>query len=398
MFHYHTVEEAIEDIRRGKLVIVTDDENRENEGDFIASAELCSTETMNFMAKYGRGLICLPIDRETAQRLDFPLMVTNNSDPHGTAFTVSIDHVQTGTGISADERALTSRLVADSAAKAEDFRRPGHIFPLVAVDHGVLARPGHTEATVDLMRLAGLSPVGLCCEIMADDGSMMKTPELHTFAKAHGLKFITISDLIHHRLLHETTVSRTTQAQFPTRFGEFIIHGYVDQITGGDHLALTMGDLSLPSPPLARVHSECLTGDALGSCRCDCGEQLAHSMQKIAEEGRGILLYLRQEGRGIGLINKLRAYALQDRGADTVEANLALGFADDLRSYAAAAHIFRDFGLYNLRLMTNNPDKMQQLASLGIATIERIPLRVKSHPAADAYMNTKREKMGHLFD
>lgn len=397
MFKYSTIAEALADIRAGKMVLVTDDENRENEGDLICAAEFATTENINFMATYAKGLICMPMSEAFAARLDLGQMERQNTDNHGTAFTVSIDHVDTTTGISALERSITAMKCVDPDAKPTDFRRPGHMFPLVSRPYGVLERGGHTEATVDLCILAGLQPCGICCEIMAEDGTMMHAEGLQAFAKEYDLKFITIADLQTYRWQHECLVEKVASAKLPTVYGDFRVDGFIDKVSGEHHLALHMGDITDGAPVLTRVHSECLTGDALGSRRCDCGEQYAAAMQAIAKEGRGLLLYMRQEGRGIGLINKLKAYALQDGGLDTVEANHALGFPDDLRSYSVAAQMLRSMDISDLRLMTNNPDKIEQLTGYGIHVVERVPIQVPANPADIVYLRTKQEKMNHII-
>jgi len=397
MFKYNTIEEALEALRQGNIILVTDDEGRENEGDFICAAEFATTENINFMATYGKGLICMPMHEELCNRLHFPQMVSENTDNHATAFTVSVDHVDTTTGISAVDRSVTAKKCVDEIANPEDFRRPGHMFPLLAKRNGVLERDGHTEATVDLMRLAGLKQCGLCCEIMRDDGTMMRTPELIRLAQKWNLTFITIAALRDYRKKHDRLVEQTSVSEMPTKYGDFKACCYVNKLNGEHHVALIKGDISDGKNILCRVHSECLTGDAFGSMRCDCGQQLAASMAQIEQEGRGVLLYMRQEGRGIGLVNKLRAYALQDEGMDTLEANHALGFDGDLREYYIGAQILRDLGVKTMRLLTNNPDKVYGLSGFGMEIIERVPIQMPANDYDLFYLQTKQNKMGHIL-
>lgn len=397
-FKYNTVEEALEALRAGKLILCTDDPDRENEGDLICAAEHATTENVNFMATHAKGLICTPMSVDFARRLNLPQMVSENTDNHCTAFTVSIDHVDTTTGISAEERGYTCRMLTDPETQPNDLRRPGHVFPLVARHGGVLVRNGHTEATVDLMRLAGLKEVGLCCEVMREDGTMMRAPELQKMSEEYDICFITIKDLQDYIRRYEKHVNCVANAKLPTVYGEFRIKGYVNDITGEHHVALVCGDIRDGEDVLCRVHSECLTGDVFGSARCDCGDQLHTAMKMVQEEGRGVILYMRQEGRGIGLINKLKAYELQEHGRDTVEANVELGFEPDLREYWSGAQMLQDLGVKSIRLMTNNPSKIYGLEGFDFKITQRVPIEIQPGKYDEFYLRTKKDKMGHVFE
>jgi 3,4-dihydroxy 2-butanone 4-phosphate synthase/GTP cyclohydrolase II len=397
---FGSIEQALEDLAAGKMIIVTDDEDRENEGDIIVSCKFASPQTVNFIAKNACGLICMPVSKRVAQKLNFDPMTANNTDNHCTAFTISVDHVSNSTGISAFDRSATAMAVTKDDTLPSDFRRPGHMFPLIAKEHGVLERAGHTEATVDLCRLAGLPEAGLCCEIMSQDGSMARLPELCELAKKWGMTIVSIKQLIAYRKSHEKIIEMVAKSNLPTKYGMFELYGFKDLVTGEHHEALVMGDIADGDPVLCRVHSECLTGDTFGSLKCDCGQQLDLALKKISEEGRGVLVYLTQEGRGIGILNKIKAYALQDKGMDTVDANLALGLPEDARDYNVGIQILRDLGVSKIKLMTNNPKKIYGLGdkNCGLEITERIPLQIQAQKFDSFYLETKMKRMGHLLN
>ncbi|MBS5324154.1 MULTISPECIES: bifunctional 3,4-dihydroxy-2-butanone-4-phosphate synthase/GTP cyclohydrolase II [unclassified Blautia] len=395
---YQKIKEALQALQEGKLVLVMDDKERENEGDLICSAQSATTENVNFMATYAKGLICMPMSESLANQLMLFPMVENNTDNHETAFTVSIDYKDATTGISAEERGLTARMCVVENINPLDFRRPGHMFPLIAKSGGVLERNGHTEATVDLLRLAGLKECGLCCEIMNENGKMMRTPDLIQFSQTHHIPALTIKELQEYRKVYDVLVECVSIVEMPTKYGKFKAHCYVNKLNGEHHIALVMGNLDNGNDVLCRVHSECLTGDVFGSLRCDCGQQLDKAMKMIAEKGSGVLLYMRQEGRGIGLVNKLKAYHLQDNGMDTLDANLALGFQGDLREYYIGAQILRDLGIKSLHLLTNNPDKVYQLEDYGMKISSRVPIEIEANPYDSFYLKTKKDRMGHILN
>ncbi|MBQ3650712.1 MAG: bifunctional 3,4-dihydroxy-2-butanone-4-phosphate synthase/GTP cyclohydrolase II [Treponema sp.] len=397
---FGSIEQALEDLAAGKMIIVTDDEDRENEGDIIVSCKFATPQTVNFIAKNACGLICMPVSKKVAQKLNFDPMTANNTDNHCTAFTISVDHVSNSTGISAFDRSATAMAVTKDDTLPSDFRRPGHMFPLIAKEHGVLERAGHTEATVDLCRLAGLPEAGLCCEIMSQDGSMARLPELCELAKKWGMTIVSIKQLIAYRKSHEKIIEMVAKSNLPTKYGMFELYGFKDLVTGEHHEALVMGDIADGDPVLCRVHSECLTGDTFGSLKCDCGQQLDLALKKISEEGRGVLVYLTQEGRGIGILNKIKAYALQDKGMDTVDANLALGLPEDARDYNVGIQILRDLGVSKIKLMTNNPKKIYGLGdkNCGLEITERIPLQIQAQKFDSFYLETKMKRMGHLLN